>query len=256
MSVNLAGFDRVLPLESAFNLRDLGGYETRDGGRIKSGLLYRSGTMSMLSDADERHLAALGIATVCDLRRPRERESQPTRWCKPAGVHYWSRDYTEVSGVLGEMVKDPATTPAVMRDTMIAVYRAIPTDHGPSYRVMFERLLGGHVPLLFNCAAGKDRTGVGAALILHALNVPHETIVEDYLLTNSLADFSRFRSGNPAILLRSQEVLAPMFAADADYLAAMFETLDRQFGGVDRYLADAIGVDLSARARLRALLVE
>lgn len=260
MRADLADFNRVLPLEGGFNLRDLGGYQTRDGGRVKRGTLYRSGTMSMLTEADERHLVALGIATVCDLRRPGERAMQPTRWCEPAGVHYWSRDYSETSGVLGEVIKNDAATPAAMREAMIKVYSAIPVDHAPSYRVMFERLLGGHVPLLFNCAAGKDRTGVGAALILHVLNVPHETIVEDYLLTNVHADFSRFLDGRQSAVirtaLRAPDVIAPMFAADAGYLAAMFNTLEQDFGGTDAYLADVLGVDSVKQARLRALLVE
>lgn len=177
-SVAAAGFDRALPLEGAFNLRDMGGY----------------------------------------------------------------------------------ATPAAMRDAMIRVYQAIPADHAPSYRVMFDRLLGGLVPLLFNCAAGKDRTGVGAALILHALDVPRETIVEDYLLTNRHADFSRYLTGRSnamvSLPLRAPEVIAPLFAADADYLAAMFETVDRDFGGMDAYLADTLGVDAAVRAELRALLVE
>lgn len=258
--VAVADFDRALPLEGAFNLRDMGGYATADGGRVKRGMLYRSGTMSMLTEADERHLAGLGIATVCDLRRPGERASHPTRWCEPAGVHYWSRDYTESSGVLGDVIRDEDATPAAMRDAMIRVYQVIPTDHAPSYRVMFDRLLGGHVPLLFNCAAGKDRTGVGAALILHALGVPRDTILEDYLLTNSHADFSRYVTGRSNAMARlarrAPDVIAPLFAADADYLAMMFETVERDFGGMDAYLADAIGVDAAARAELRALLVE
>jgi protein-tyrosine phosphatase len=259
-NIAIADFERALPLEGAFNLRDLGGYTTRGGGRVKRGMLYRSGTMSMLTETDERHLAALGIATVCDLRRPLERASQPTRWCEPAGVYYWSRDYTESSGVLAEVIKDTTATPTAMCDAMIKVYRAIPTDHAPAYKVMFERLLDGHVPLLFNCAAGKDRTGVGAALILHALDVPRETIFEDYLLTNSHADFSRFlnatRSSIAMMTLRAPDVLAPLFAADAGYLEALFETLALDFGGIDGYLTDVIGVDAVARTALRALLVE
>ena len=255
-----ADFSRALPLEGAFNLRDLGGYATADGGRVKRGMLYRSGTMAMLTEADERHLVSLGIATVCDLRRPGERAAEPTRWCQSAGVHYWSRDYKETSGVLGEVIKDTAATPAAMRAAMIQVYRAIPTDHAPSYRVMFERLLGGHVPLLFNCAAGKDRTGVAAALILHTLGVSRETIIEDYLLTNSHADFARYLAGRQSAIIsvaeRAPDVVAPLFAADADYLAALFDTLEQEFGGMDAYLADTLGIDAAARSQLRALLVE
>ncbi|RYG98420.1 MAG: tyrosine-protein phosphatase, partial [Alphaproteobacteria bacterium] len=80
---------RLLPLEGGYNLRDMGGYAAADGRSVRHGMLYRSGMMSMLTEADERHLAGLGIATVCDLRRAGERTKEPTRWCEPAGVHYW-----------------------------------------------------------------------------------------------------------------------------------------------------------------------
>jgi protein-tyrosine phosphatase len=253
-------FSRALPLEGAFNLRDLGGYATENGGRVKKGVLYRSGTMAWLTPEDERHLADLGIATVCDLRRPGERAAEPTRWCEPAGVHYWSRDYAETSGVLGDVLRNTEATPAAMHAALVSVYRAIPVDHAPSYRVMFARLLDGHVPLLFNCAAGKDRTGVAAALILHALGVPRDTIYEDYLLTNSHADFSRYLNGRQSAIVkmaqRAPDVIAPLFAADADYLDAMFDTLDRDHGGIDAYLEQMLSIDAAARDRLRDLLVD
>jgi protein-tyrosine phosphatase len=222
-------------------------------------MLYRSGTMSRLTEADERHLVSLGIATVCDFRRSDERTSEPTRWCEPAGVHYWAHDYNESSGVLGDVIRSVNATPEDMRAAMIQTYRTIPIDHAPSYRVTFDRLLGGHVPLLFNCAVGKDRTGVCAALILHTLGVPRETIVEDYLLTNVHADIARLMGGRetPAYMAnRSLDVFAPLMAADADYLAAMFDAFDSEFGGIDGYLAGKLGVDRDAQMKLRALLVE
>lgn len=247
----------LLPLEGGFNLRDMGGYATADGRRVRRGVLFRSGMMSMLTDADEAHLAALGIATVCDLRRPGERKRDPTRWCEPAGVFYWTRDHDASSGVLAELLSGALPTAAGVRAAMISVYREILVDHAPSYRFLFERLTGGHVPLLFNCSAGKDRTGVGAALILSALGVPRETIYEDYLLTNRLADFSRIVRRVDSHRYRNvdADVLAPLLAADADYLDTAFDSLDRDHGGVDAYLA-SIGVDDAAKARLRELLLD
>lgn len=249
---------RLLPLEGGFNLRDMGGYTTADGRQVKHGMLYRSGMMSMLTEADEQHLAGLGIATVCDLRRDGERQRDPTRWCEPAGVHYWTRDYSESSGVLSELLNG-VTTADDMRGAMITLYPEILVDHAPSYRFLFGRLLDGHVPLLFNCSAGKDRTGVAAALILSVLGVPRETILEDYLLTNEHADFSRMLERSSAGFERyaamGEAVMKPLFAADADYLAEMYDSLDRDHGGLDTYLA-AIGVDSAARATLRELLLD
>lgn len=254
-----ADLSPLLPLEGGFNLRDMGGYPTADGRVVKRGTLYRSGMMSMLTEADERHLAELGIATVCDLRRPGERDRDPTRWCESAGVLYWSRDYSESSGELGERLRGSNHTAQDMRATMLGLYCEILVDHAPSYRFLFERLLGGHVPLLFNCSVGKDRTGVAAALILSVLGVGRDAIFEDYLLTNRYADFPRLmqRGGAEVERYRSvgPEVLEPLLAADADYLAAMFESLDRDHGGIDAYL-NAIGVDAAAETRLRGLLLD
>lgn len=100
---------------------------------------------------------------------------------------------------------------------------------------MFERPLAGHVPLLFNCSAGKDRTGVAAVLILHALGVAQDIILEDYLLTNRHADFARLlkhKTGVVAALAQnSPDVVAPVLAVETAYLQALFDTLDSRRGG-------------------------
>lgn len=249
---------RLLPLEGGYNFRDMGGYPAAGGRSVRHGTLYRSGMMSMLTEADERHLASLGIVTVCDFRRANERAQDPTRWCEAAGTYYWAPDYEESSGVLGDLLRAAAPTPDGVRDAMRTLYRDILVDHAPAYRHMFARLIGGHVPLLFNCSAGKDRTGVAAALILSALDVPRDIIVEDYLLTNVHADHGRLaaRRGRwtQAFAAVDPEVVKPLMAADADYLGTAFDSIDRDHGGIDAYLA-ALGVDAAAKARLRGLLL-
>jgi protein-tyrosine phosphatase len=247
-----------LPLASAFNLRDFGGYATTDGRRVKTGMLYRSGTMALLTDADAAQLRTLGIRAICDFRRGNERAAEPTAW-HDSDVDYYARDYVESSGVLGEILYDEAATAQDMHATMTALYRTIPIDHADSYRAMFAQMAAGRLPILINCAAGKDRTGVGAALILAALGVPRDRIVEDYLLTNVHADWDwrmsvrqgevgRFKKARP-------EVLAPVLAADAAYLDALFQWLDAEHGGIEGYLAE-LGVDAAARTTLREALLD
>ena len=171
-------FFRVLPLQGGLNLRDMGGYTTVDGRRVRTGMLYRSGLMSRLTDADEAHMASLGIRSVCDLRNVEERSRHPTRWCAAGGVELWAREYGGHSGRLDKVMSAGKSTPEEAHGAMVALYRELPIHHAESYRWMFARLIAGEVPLLFNCTAGKDRTGVGAALLLHALGVPHDQIVE------------------------------------------------------------------------------
>ncbi|BAI94942.1 protein-tyrosine-phosphatase [Sphingobium sp. TA15] len=248
-----------LPLESAFNLRDFGGYATADGRCVKRGMLYRSGTMALLTDGDADHLRSLGIRAICDFRRGNERTAEPTLW-HGADVDYFCRDYTESSGLLGEMLQREGATADDMRRTMIALYRMIPVDHAASYRAMFERIADGRVPLLINCSAGKDRTGVGAALILAALGVPRPTIVQDYLATNAHADWDWLLAQRDTLVARMRlagaDMLEPLLRAESAYLDSFFAALDESHGGVDDYLNDMLGVDAAARDAMRGMLLD
>ncbi len=248
----------ALPLASAFNLRDFGGHRTRDGRQVRTGMLYRSGTMALLTDADADALRALGIRAICDFRRPSERVEEPTSW-HGDDVEYFCRDYSEHSGVLSEILRSDRATPADMHDAMVRVYCAIATDHADAYRAMFGQMLSGRLPILINCAAGKDRTGVGAVLILWALGVPREAILEDYLATNEHADWTWRLAQTESRLTRAlrdrADVVAPILRADAAYLEALFDTLDHQHGGIDAYLAQVLGVDADARAALQDALL-
>ena len=250
---------RRLPLERAFNLRDFGGYATADGRVIRRGALFRSGTMALLSDADAAHLRSLGIRAICDFRRGNERSAEPTIW-HGAEVDYFCRDYSESSGVLGDMLKRKDATAQDMRDAMIALYRAIPVDHAASYRAMFGQIAAGRLPIIINCSAGKDRTGVGAALILAALGVPRETIVEDYLLTKDHADWNWLLTQRNSLVVRAwsarAEALEPVLSVDVAYLDSLFAELDANHGGIEGYLAGSLGIDEDARQALRERLLD
>lgn len=248
----------VLPLASAFNLRDFGGLETADGRTVRRGVLFRSGTMSLLTPEDAKALRALGIRAICDLRRPNERLAEPTGW-HGAEVDYYSRDYRETSGVLGEVLRSDDATADDMHAAMVAIYRAIPADHAESYRAMFKQILAGRLPILINCAAGKDRTGVGVMLILSALGVPRKAIVQDYLATNDHADWTwRLGQGETRLSVafrERREMVMPLLLADSAYLDALYEALDAGHGGVDAYLRDGLGLDDDALSRLRGALI-
>lgn len=247
-----------LPLASAFNLRDFGGYPTADGRMIRRGMLYRSGTMALLTPEDSAELRSLGIRAICDFRRPGERKSEPTSW-HDASVDYYCRDYSGATGVLVDMVRQERTTAADMKAAMLAVYHEIATDHAEAYAAMFRQMLAGHLPILINCSAGKDRTGAGAAMVLAALGVSCDVIVEDYLLTNSHADWTwRLAQGESHLSRLKQaraDVLEPLLVADVGYLEALFEHFDTLHGGVDGYLRDVLGVGASEQAALREALL-
>lgn len=256
-TMTLADDDRILPPECGFNFRDFGGYATADGGHVKPNLLFRAGVMAFVEDAGRQRLAGLGIAAICDLRSSSERGYRPTKWHEGLPVEYWARDYATTSADLTLALENGARDPKAMRDLMIKLYRDIAYEHVESYRALFGLMLGGKVPLVVNCSAGKDRTGTAVALVLSALGVPRETIMEDYLLT-ARADFgflmeTTVRRHTPKGL--SPEAAVPLFAADPDYLDTLFDALTLRNGSIAGYLEQELGVGQSELARLRSLLV-
>ena len=113
--------------------------------------------------------------------------------------------------------------------------------------------------MLINCSAGKDRTGVAAALVLTVAGAPKAAIAEDYLATNA-ADFSVLYAGRddgPARMYRqAPHRLHPVLTADLDYLDAAYAVFDAEHGGIDGYVRDALGVDAAMQERIREVLLE
>jgi len=249
--------NRLLPADHGFNFRDFGGYATERGGWVKSGVLYRAGVMTFVDGEGRDRLRERGIVCICDLRTSRERRHRPTRWHEGLPVELWSRDYGESGADLISRIEEGVTDATQVRGMMTDLYRALPYAHAESYRALFGFLLAGKSPLLVNCSAGKDRTGVAVALVLSALDVPRETVLADYMLT-SRADFGALlamtgRSGERRL---PPEAMEPLLAADPLYLETMFEALDARSGGVAAYLEAELGVDRDRLAQLRGLLVD
>jgi protein-tyrosine phosphatase len=233
--------ERVLPLEGGRNFRDLGGYATQDGRRLRWGKLYRSGSMAAFTTVAYERLAALGVRVVCDLRTTTERESSPVEWRRVPNLSYWARDYDMSFGDLRTLLASDMPTAAQAREAMAVGYRSLPFEQAPAYAELFRRLIAGDTPLVFNCSAGKDRTGVAAALILSALGVDEETIVEDYLLSNRALDRGGW-AASPLLGKVSQDVVEAILGVDASYIASALATVDERHGSLPRYLHDELGV--------------
>ncbi|WP_333587155.1 tyrosine-protein phosphatase [Phenylobacterium sp.] len=244
--------ERIVPLEGAMNFRDVGGYETADGRFVRWGKIYRSAALSGLTPDDLAKIAKLDIRYVYDLRSVDERRSEPTRWPQ-TGARLVSHDYEmDISAFMAAFAEGPSAEKA--REAMTAFYPAVVDSHKVQFREIFAELLqGGDGAVLYHCSAGKDRTGVQTALILSALGVPRETVIEDFLLSNQhhrlAADMSAL-AGMPA------EVVAVLSGVERPYIEAFFAEVDRRYGGVEGYLAAELGVDADGIARLRALYTE
>lgn len=259
--------ERVVALQGGRNFRDLGGYETSDGRRLRWGRVYRSGVLSYLTDADRVHIRQLGIKVVCDLRTQRERDREPTRWpVADATQLHWDYDPRQTS-LRGYLASTDALSYELVRGSMMSLYRNLPRLFTTAYAELFRQLASGGTPLVFHCSAGKDRTGLAAALILHSLGVPRHTIVADYDLTNQVVDleeelFQRPRSSigigdDYSHLTRADAATrAPLLRAMPEYLGAALAQIESDHGSVDAYLQSQLGVTASLRQQLQQELLE
>ncbi|MDX2142549.1 MAG: tyrosine-protein phosphatase [Rhodospirillaceae bacterium] len=268
--------ERVLPLEGGSNFRDLGGYETADGKRVKWGMLYRSGAMGKLTPADYEYLSHLGIKVLCDLRSVEERELTPTNWKAGDLTRKITIDYP-AAPLFGPLMEDPKGVDAAVARQAGSSYGQMPVFLRDHFRVMFDSLVAGEAPLSVNCSAGQDRTGVAYALILSALNVPRETILADYHLStkyrkplNEWAAPSTAEMAERNVVARFQQKMMadasggkalfeprPLYNAEGRaLLEEIFTTLERDYGSVLGYLDKELGIDTADVARLRALYLE
>lgn len=253
---------RVLPIDTGHNVRDLGGYPTTDGRTVRWHKLFRSGVMSHISGEDVTALRALGIASICDFRTNDERSRRPTIWHEhdESPTELYARNYDFSGGSLFTLFESGTLTAPEMRETMIGVYRELPFEQAESYRAMLTRIADGQVPLLFNCSAGKDRTGVAAALLLHMLGVSHDIITQDYLETNvfleKLASFMATEPKYKLLVESHYDVALPLLRAEADYLEAAFAAITDRHGTVAAYFVDELGISPPDQENIRAHLLE
>ena len=249
---------RVLPLEGGRNFRDLGGYATEDGRRVRWGVLFRSGSLTGLTAADWNYLAARGVRALCDLRSTRERESEPVELQGLPAISYWSRDYTSSFAQLRELLRNPFGTAEAARQAMISGYGGLPFDQASAYRQLFAYLKGGRLPVIFNCSAGKDRTGIAAALILLALGVPRAAVVEDFMLTNDVLDLQSvlLKRAGTSLAKQPPGVVAAILRADPDYIQSALDSIDSRHGSFTGFLHEALDVSDSDLRRLKDTLLE
>jgi protein-tyrosine phosphatase len=250
--------ERQLAMEGTPNFRDLGGYETYDGRRLKWGKLYRSGKLSELTKADLHRVRRLGLTLVCDLRHLQEQELEPSQLGEDHPATHASLPVTP--GSLSHFLDNLHSGIIAVEDSsklMQNINREFVSHQIPQYAEMFRLLLLEDQQVLIHCASGKDRTGFGAALILDVLGVEEEKIIDDYLLTNRYlsleedierlsAEFSD-HAGAPI----SEEALRPLLEVRPEYLAACFEEIRKRYDSKEHFFETALELDEARLALLR-----
>ncbi len=247
-------------MNGALNFRDLGGLSTHGGKRVRSGLVYRSGTLHALTDAGIAQLSALGIAAIYDLRSDPERASRPPRLPADGSIQHLYYSHERETGNLFAALRDPGRNANDAREVMLRIYRKLPFDLVPPYRQLFRHIAEGATPIVFNCAAGKDRTGFAASVLLHALEIPAETVIEDYLgSTKALAAIrDMFMTGPRAALVSGVDpsIWEPILRVDPVYLQTAFDAVVARHGSIMGYLREALEVSDTDVAAMRARLLE
>jgi protein-tyrosine phosphatase len=243
---------RHIALDGVYNFRDLGGYRTVDGQRVKWGVIYRSAALSRASAEDVAEIEALGVRNIYDLRSSEERTQQPTTWQGRPSPHIFAHDYSLDRSVISGVVRPGASAGAV-RAAFAQSYPDMLRQTQPQQRALFEGLLAAEGPVLFHCTAGKDRTGMAAALVLSVLRVPRDVIFADYDMSNQYLAPSDPRM---AALNLSPEAMHALAGVEPAYLQAAFDYIDTNYGSVDAYVERELGVTAADRRRLRQLYTE
>src|SRR6267142_534723 len=237
---------RHLSLAGASNFRDLGGYPARSGRIVRWRQIFRSNHLGHLTDDDIAVVRGLGVRSAFDFRGAEERQAALCLM-NDVTVHSLPVEPTVVAALRAiaasgtQLSTDHAVE--VMRDS----YRNYVQQNTPRFRALFAHLLEDRAPLVIHCTAGKDRTGFACALILHALGVPDELIAEDYLLTNRF-----YRRDPTASSDLPEEVKQVLARVEASFLAAAFDAIRADYGNLENYLSDGLGLGASERTRLEA----
>lgn len=256
--------DRVKPLAGVRNFRDFGGYESNHGGRVKTGLLFRSGHYGEATADDIEALEKFNIAFQVDLRRPDERERVPGNWTAPTVL---TNDGGRESDAPHHKFLQQVEADAEKADNwMNDYYRAAPfkAHHIELYSTWFQKLasLGPNAAALVNCAAGKDRTGIICALTHHLLGVSEADMFADYELTNTAANVDERLPAAQAYFNESigknysADVYRPFMGVRERYLRTALATINSEVGAIDIYLKNTLGVTDEMKSSIRARLIE
>lgn len=260
---------RQIPLQGAVNVRDIGGYRTWTGGRVRQGLVYRSDALGKLTASDTTAVAGLGLTKVLDFRIPLEVQYDGADKL-PAGLASTARPVNDL-GLFGTLIGAIGSGDPVKQEQMLGggraetymrdIYRTFVTS--PENRAQFATTLreiadGKQGPLLYHCTSGKDRTGWMSYVLLGALAVPEATAERDYLASNTFrgAYDAQVRAGLKASgRMQNPDLLIPLQEVRQDYLDAATTQMEADYGSLYGYLTDGLGLDLRTLAKLQVKMV-
>lgn len=233
----------IVPIKNGINFRDLGGMNTKDGRKIRTGLLYRSGDFSKITESEQAFISQqLAIHSVLDYRDYNEAQRRPDKlWHQAQYINIPANPLSnEVSAnlekELNESNKLKKNSPV---EFMINLYQLLPFNN-PAYQALVDLLVNNQgKSIVQHCAIGKDRTGIGVALMLLALGVDEQLVIQDYILSDQLLApiceqiFADYQYDLDPQQLANRKLI---FAANPLYLQAAFDAIKAKYQTFDNWL--------------------
>lgn len=236
------------------NFRDVGGYVNVDYHALKWGKLYRSGRLDSISEIDAKRVAKMKVKTIIDLRSQVVNSHVSTTTGIKNQFHF------------PIIAQRPDPLPLVYRQQfkrgdaivfMQDVFRDMVLANNKSFRRMFDILLEEkNYPVILSCRYGNIQSSIAMALILGALDVPEQTIIDDYLLSNKYFNMRAVAAQAMTLPLESQDAITSMMVSDERYLNSAFEFIKRKYGSVKEFLRIELGMDEKDCNHLKAILLE
>lgn len=240
---------RAVAFEGVTNFRDLGGYQSVDGGHVRWQTLYRSAHLADLTPSDQVQLQALQVNQSIDLRGQFERKKKP--------YNYQFLQHTvcgiepEVARLVDAMVQQHGhVTPEQASQYMQSMYHDFHQNNQAHFSQCLRTICAADEPLVVHCTAGKDRTGFASALLLSMLGVHRDDILADYMLTEQY-----YHRSLKAEYGMSEDVMRILWGVSAQYLEQSFDELDTQYGSVLNYVTEGLKIDAADLEQLRSRLL-
>lgn len=252
--------ERVLPIEQGSNFRDIGGYVTKDGHKVRWGKAFRSGAMPLFTEADYALVGQLGIGSVVDLRSLEERDVAPDQIDDRTGALFIANDY-KIAPLMANYGKGDGEN----------VYKGMEKLLVAQLRSLYRRIEANEGAVVYHCSAGQDRTGMATALLYDVLGVDRDTILKDYHMSTALrrpqyempkvdpADHPNnpilkyYSSGDDKKRATAEPLYTP---SGASHLAQFFTYIDSEYGGSEGYMKKALGLTDADIAKLRATMLD
>ncbi|MDZ4993332.1 protein-tyrosine-phosphatase [Clostridium perfringens] len=252
--------ERVLPLKNFSNFRDLGGYETNDGRNVKWGLFYRSEDLSTLKGEDLEYFKSLGIKYVLDYRSKEEVLSNPdvqvdsVKNINISGMNLKGNDNLDMTGYVKELLSGEKMTISP-EQLLKECYEMMPFNN-PAYKELFTLFENpDNMAILQHCTAGKDRTGVGSALVLLALNIPEKTVIQDYMESNkNRKEFNDKVMSTFKEYIKDEKLKASiqgMLGVDESLINSSLNAIKNKYGTYEKYFEEEYGLDSDKLKELR-----